>query len=187
MLDRLLRAFFVIGGVSAACAWKWPGAFPQADPLAVLVRYKTPNFYLAAVAWYYVAPGVAALLAGQFLLGSSRIWFARMGVTLGLRTRLPTWPLSPTADGPAIVVGEVHHPVKAIESPAPKWLTIPERGLYTGVAIFGAVGSGKTSACMHPFERQLLSWHADNPERRVGRACPRSEGRFLPRHPPNAR
>ena len=76
--------------------------------------------YAAVVAWYYVAPGVAALLAGQFLLGSSRIWFARMGVTVGLRTRLPTWPLSPTGDGPAIVVGDVHHPVKAIESPAPE-------------------------------------------------------------------
>ena len=48
-----------------------------------------------------------------------------------------------------------------IESPAPEWLTIPERGLYTGVAIFGAVGSGKTSACIHPFARQLLSWQAE--------------------------
>ena len=34
------------------------------------------------------------------------------------------------------------------------------------MAIFGAVGSGKTSACMHPFARQLLSWQAKNPERR---------------------
>ena len=32
--------------------------------------------------------------------------------------------------------------------------------------MFGAVGSGKTSACLHPFARQLLSWHADNPARR---------------------
>ena len=166
MLDRLIRAFLVIGGVSAASAWTWPGAFPEADPVAVLVRYHTPNAYTAVVAWYYVAPGVAAFLAGQFLLSTSRIWFARMGVSLGLRSRLPTWPLSPTADGPAIVVGELHHPVQAIESPTPEWLTIPERGLYTGVAIFGAVGSGKTSACMHPFARQLLSWQADSPERR---------------------
>ena len=172
MLDALIRAVLVIGGVSAAGAWTWPGAFPEADPVAVLVRYHTPNVYRAVVAWYYVAPGVAALLAGQFLLSTSRIWFARMGVRVGLRSRLPAWPLSPTADGPAIVVGEVHHPVKAIESPAPEWLTIPERGLYTGVAIFGAVGSGKTSACMHPFARQLLSWHATNPARRRGRAHP---------------
>ena len=166
MIDRLLRVLLVIGGVSAASAWTWPGVFPAADPVAVLVRYHTPNFYRAVVAWYYVAPGVAALLAGQFLISTSRIWFARMSVSLGLRSRLPKWPLSPTADGPAIVVGEVHHPVKLAESPTPEWLTIPERGLYTGVAIFGAVGSGKTSACMHPFARQLLSWQADSPERR---------------------
>ena len=178
MLDRLLRAFLVVGGVSVACAWTWPGAFPEADPVAVLVRYHTPNVYRAAVAWYYVAPGVAVFLAGQFLLSSSRIWFARMGVSLGLRSRLPKWPLSPTADGPAIVVGEVHHPVRAIESPTPEWLTIPERGLYTGVAIFGAVGSGKTSACMHPFARQLFGWHATNPERRVAALVLEVKGDF---------
>ena len=167
MLDRRIRAFLVVGGVSVASAWTWPGAFPEADPVAVLVRSHTPNVYRAVVAWYYLAPGVAVFLAGQFLISSARIWFARMGVRVGLRSRLPTWPLSPSADGPAIVVGEVHHPVRAIESPAPEWLMIPERGLYTGVAIFGAVGSGKTSACMHPFARQLLGWQADNPERRA--------------------
>ena len=178
MIDRLLRALLVIGGVSAACAWTWPGAFPEGDPVAVLVRYHTPNVYTAVVAWYYVAPGVAALLAAQFLVSTSRIWFARMGVSLGLRSRLPSWPLSPSADGPAIVIGEVHHPVKLDESPTPEWLTIPERGLYTGVAIFGAVGSGKTSACMHPFARQLLSWHADNPERRAAALVLEVKGDF---------
>ena len=165
MVDHLSRAFLLVGGVSAVCARSWLGAFPEGDPVAVLVRYHTPNCCRSVVACCYVAPGVAALLAGQFVLSTSRIWFARMGVSLGLRSRLPAWPLSPAADSPAIVVGEVHHPVKAIESPAPEWLTIPERGLYTGVAIFGAVGSGKTSACMHPFARQLLSWQATNPER----------------------
>ena len=166
MLDALVRAFLVIGGISGVAAWTWPGVFPEADPVAVLVRYHTPNSYAAIVAWYYVAPGVAVFLTGQFLISTSRIWFARMGVSLGLRSSLPAWPLSPTADGPAIVIGEVHHPVRAVETPNPEWLMIPERGLYTGVAIFGAVGSGKTSACMHPFARQLLSWQAGNPERR---------------------
>ena len=89
MLDRLIRAFLVVGGVSVASAWTWPGAFPEADPVAVLVRYHTPNVYRAVVAWYYVAPGVAVFLAGQFLISSSRIWFARMGVRVGLRSRLP--------------------------------------------------------------------------------------------------
>ena len=81
-------------------------------------------------------------------------------------------------DGPAIVIGEVHHPVTLAESPTPEWLTIPERGLYTGVAIFGAVGSGKTSACMHPFAHQLLSWHADDPDRRVAALVLEVKGDF---------
>ena len=101
------------------------------------------------------------------------------GVSLGLRPRLPRWPLSPTADGPAIVVGEVHHPTRAEESAAPEWLTIPERGLFTGVAIFGAVGSGKTSACLHPFARQLLSWHAGNPDRRAAALILEVKGDFV--------
>ena len=81
MLDRFIRAFLVVVGVSVACAWTWPGAFPEADPVAVLVRYHTPTVYRAVVAWYYVAPGVAVFLADQFLLATSRIWFARMGVS----------------------------------------------------------------------------------------------------------
>ena len=54
----------------------------------------------------------------------------------------------------------------------------PGAGLYTGVAIFGAVGSGKTSACMHPFARQLLSWHATNPERRAAALVLEVKGDF---------
>ena len=49
---------------------------------------------------------------------------------------------------------------------------------YTGVAIFGAVGSGKTSACMHPFAPQLLSWHATNPERRAAALVLEVKGDF---------
>ena len=155
MLDRLLRAFLVIGDVSVACAWTWPGAFPEADPLAVLVRYHTPNVYTTVVAWYYVAPGVAAFLAGQVFISTRQIWFTRMGVGLRLRARLPRWPLSPTAAGPALVVGEVHHTTGPEESRAPEWLVIPERELYTGVTTFGAVESGKTSACMYRFAPAL--------------------------------
>ena len=46
------------------------------------------------------------------------------------------WPLSADKNAaPGIVVGEVYHPVKAVESRNPRWLVIPERSLYTGVAI----------------------------------------------------
>ena len=51
---------------------------------------------------------------------------------------------------------------------APEWLTVPQRGLYTGVMILGAVGTGKTSACMYPYVDQLLRWRADDPARKLG-------------------
>ena len=92
---------------------------------------------------------------------------------------LPLWPLNPDKDsGPSIVVGEVHHPVKAVEIRNPSWLVIPERGLYTGVAIFGAAVSGKTSACMHPFAEQILSWRADDPQRRTAALVLEVKGDF---------
>ena len=60
----------------------------------------------------------------------------------------------------------------------PSWLVIPETGLYTGVLIVGAVGSGKTSACMYPFAEQLLSWQAGRPERRAGALVLEVKGDF---------
>src|SRR5437764_4257281 len=51
---------------------------------------------------------------------------------------------------------------------APQWLTIPERGLYTGVAIIGAIGTGKTSACMYPYVEQLVGYRPTDPVRKVG-------------------
>ena len=88
------------------------------------------------------------------------------------------WPIAASDESPAIVVGETHHPVEAREISHPDWLVIPERGLYTGVAIFGAVGSGKTSACMHPFARQLLGWQAGDPERRAAALILEVKGDF---------
>jgi TraM recognition site of TraD and TraG len=45
---------------------------------------------------------------------------------------------------------------------------IPERGLYTGIAIFGAIGSGKTTGCMYPFAEQLLGFQAQDKQKRIG-------------------
>jgi hypothetical protein len=40
--------------------------------------------------------------------------------------------------------------------------------LFTGIAVFGAVGSGKTSACLYPYAEQVLAYEAANPQRRIG-------------------
>ena len=81
---------------------------------------------------------------------------------------LPLYPAPRKRTGLSLVVGEVHHPRKQIPSETPRWLVIPERGLFTGIAIVGAVGSGKTASCMYPFAEQILAYRAEDPERRIG-------------------
>src|SRR5580700_4215446 len=82
--------------------------------------------------------------------------------------RLPLYPDPHTRSDLFLVVGEVHNPRKPMPAKQPYWLTIPERGLFTGVAIFGAVGSGKTSCCMYPFAEQILAYRASDPVKRIG-------------------
>ena len=66
------------------------------------------------------------------------------------------------------MLGEGHHPKRPEPAANPRWLVLPERGLYTGIMILGAIGSGKTSGCMYPFAEQILSFRASDQERRVG-------------------
>ena len=154
--------------------------FPMLDenPLLDLVDYHTPNFYGWVMLWYYASPLVAVMLTGLLLMSVWKVWLEGRGRDFATFGGLPVWPISPRQKAPAIVVGEVHHPVEAREIFNPSWLTIPERGLYTGVAIFGAVGSGKTSACMHPFARQLLSWQAENSLKRASALVLEVKGDF---------
>ena len=154
--------------------------FPSLDenPLLALVNYHTPNFFDWLVLWYYVSPFVAVMLSGLIAVTVWKVWLEGRRRDFAPFAKLPPWPLDPKQKAPAIVIGEVHHPVEAREIFSPSWLTIPERGLYTGVAIFGAVGSGKTSACMNPFARQLLGWQAANPQMRAAALVLEVKGDF---------
>ena len=142
--------------------------FPQpgSNPVLDLIRFHDPGFYGVLPVWHYLAPAIAILLAGLFLLSIYRVWIVTDGPQAATGT-LPAWPLKPDDNKLGIVIGETHHPVQAQESNQPGWLEIPERGLFTGLAIFGAVGSGKTSACMYPFAQQIFTWQAEDSQRRA--------------------
>ena len=154
--------------------------FPSLDehPILALVQYHTPDFFSFMVLWYYLSPFVAVMLCGLISVTVWKVWLEGRRRDFAPFAQLPPWPLSADQKAPAIVIGEVHHPVEAREIFSPSWLTIPERGLYTGVAIFGAVGSGKTSACMNPFARQLLGWQAGNPHMRAAALILEVKGDF---------
>ena len=186
MLDRLIRAFLVVGGVSVACAWTWPGAFPEADPVAVLVRYHTPNVYRAVVAWYYVAPGVAVFLAGQLLISTSRIWFARMGVRVGR-------PVPPSAlaafafgrwAGPRRRRGP--SPGQSHREPGSRMADDPGAGPLYRRGDFRRGRVRQDVRLYAPVRAPTLRLASDESRAARGGTCPGSEGRLLPRHPPDA-
>src|SRR5262249_25454554 len=87
------------------------------------------------------------------------------GVTYG---PLPPYPDASRRPEPFLVLGEQHHPTQPVRISQPSWLTIPRRGLHTGMMILGAVGTGKTSACMYPYIDQLLAWRANSADERIG-------------------
>ena len=96
-----------------------------------------------------------------------------------IRTRqLPTYPQPEARQSPSLVLGEAHFATTPGRAPTPDWLAIPQRGLYTGVAILGAVGTGKTSACMYPYVDQLLRWRSQDPERKIGGLVMEVKGDF---------
>ena len=172
-MNQLLVALTVLASV-----WLWR-PFPPfgADPVSDLIAVRSPGLHGLIRAWHYLGPAIAAVIAWSVAVAAGRVWFAGWprGRVCG---KLPAWPVDPADAAPAIVVGEVHHPVAVREVASPQWLVVPELGLYTGTLICGAIGSGKTSACMRPFARQLLGWQAQDPERRIAALVLEVKGDF---------
>ncbi|PYT77092.1 MAG: hypothetical protein DMG40_24575 [Acidobacteria bacterium] len=103
----------------------------------------------------------------SFLFSGAYI-FTRKRPRRGKPGKPPAYPPATKRKELFVVLGEVHNPRTPGPSERPHWLTIPERGLFTGIAVFGAVGSGKTSTCLYPYAEQILSYEAANPEKRIG-------------------
>ena len=173
VLKRTLTIRLLASLAAGFAAFRWAAEarpFPASgdDPLLDFIAYHDPAVHALLRGWTLAAPGVAAFGGVLILSGAVRVWIgSRSDSARRGRGALPDWPLSPEDDAPSLVLGELHHPIDASEATRPRWLTIPERGIYTGVAIFGAVGTGKTSGCMRPFAEQLFSWQAHDPKRRA--------------------
>lgn len=153
------------------------GADPDVDPLLVYLAGNSPRIYRWFVLMSFFAPGVLFFIGTSMFESVLRVFAGRL---LDWKTagKLPDWPLNRHDKAPSLVIGEVHHRTELRESPRPRWLRMPEKGLFTGTIIFGAIGTGKTTSCMRPFCRQLLEWQADDPEKRVAALVLEVKGDF---------
>ena len=141
--------------------------FPEGQLFLNLVAMRAPHA-LQSFRWLYNM----ALFTTPYMLYLGTL-SALYVVTLKFRPRvvagqLPRYPDPRNRENLFIVLGEVHNPRRPGPSETPDWLVIPERGLFTGIAILGAVGSGKSSCCMFPYAEQILSYKAHDPGRRIG-------------------
>src|SRR5205807_8748500 len=150
------------------------------NPFLGLIALQNPPVFRA------LAYGYATLWFSTTFFAASLVLSVFAIVALGRpprfrRRALPPYPAPESRPTPTLVLGESHFARTVGPAPAPTWLTIPQRGLYTGVMILGAVGTGKTSACMYPYVDQLLRWKAHDRERKLAGLVLEVKGDFC--HP----
>jgi hypothetical protein len=127
------------------------------DPLVYSVLARSYSLFLFTTPFFIYSTALSGLYVLSFRRKRNR-----------KANPLPLYPDPNSRSDLFMVVGEVHNPTKVVRGSNPQWLTIPEKGLYTGVGIFGAVGTGKTSCCMRPFAEQLIAFKAHDTDKRIG-------------------
>src|SRR5271155_437341 len=133
--------------------------FPDDNPFLRYVEQMRPMIFLALLWTYrlflYTTPFIllSTVTSLAYIHGSEKSETATLG-------KLPPYPQVEDRNGLFAVIGEVHNQLDRKPASAPQWLMIPERGLYTGIAVFGSIGSGKTQAVILPLMRQLFGYKA---------------------------
>ena len=80
---------------------------------------------------------------------------------------LPPYPQPELREDMFLIVGERHQQLDPIPAVHPQWLSIPERGLYTGTLAVGAIGSGKTRGLILPAMHQLFGYKANDSAKKL--------------------
>jgi TraM recognition site of TraD and TraG len=167
---RMLIAFraMLSLGFSVTAGIVVGGLYPvdRANPLLRLISLERPEIYLSLYWSYHL-----------FLYSTPFLFFSMLFSLLYVHSyrkqferapgALPLYPDPRTSEQLTLVLGEIHHQLIPKAVPSPRWLSIPEPGLYTGIAVFGSIGSGKTAALILPAMRQLFSYRSDDPEQKL--------------------
>jgi hypothetical protein len=170
MLRRMLTARTVIALAMAAVVGAWGlDVYPVhfENPFLALIAIEKPFVFRVLTYGYSTLWFTTTFFVASLVMSSVAIVAYRYPQSTRVRP-LPLYPCPELRPTPSLVLGEAHFARTCGPAPSPTWLTIPQRGLYTGVMILGAVGTGKTSACMYPYVDQLLRWRAEDPRQRVG-------------------
>jgi len=170
MIRRILQARHFVACLLAGAtgmALYFHAPFPDSNLFLQVMALRAHYAYLflkySYTLFLYTTPYIAfaVVLSGAYIFALKTEEKIRAG-------QLPFYPDVRKRQDLSLVIGEIHNPRKQVPSETPRWLAIPERGLFTGIAIVGAVGSGKTASAMYPFAEQILGYRAGDPDRRIG-------------------
>jgi hypothetical protein len=157
----------VFGRCSVAVVLHHEDPVSHDDVFLGLIGERAPRVLAALTYGYATLWFTTPYYAASLLMSLMAIVVYRRAPSTRVRP-LPPYPHPEQRPTPMLVLGETHNHTTPGPAARPEWLTIPQRGLYTGVMILGAVGTGKTSACMYPYVDQLLRWKADDAARKLG-------------------
>ena len=127
---RVLIALAVAAGVGIVGLDVFPVRRDQVF-LAVIEARRPDVFHVLAYGYallWFSTPFWMASLIGSLVT----IVVYRAAPTARFRG-LPPYPQPETRPALSLVLGEAHYPTRPGRAPQPAWLTIPQRGLYTGV------------------------------------------------------
>ena len=164
IIYRLVLSVGIATAASITFHAIWP--WPTAEPLLRYFALERPSLYSVVAGGYDLFLFTTPFLFCSMLLSLVYVHVYRRKIESS------AGPLPPARDPAArrdllFVLGEVHQQLQTGPSPAPRWLEIPEHGLYTGIAVIGSIGSGKTQGVILPAMRQLFAYRAADPARKL--------------------
>jgi hypothetical protein len=170
MFHAALRQRNVISMAGAALAGAaglhlWP--FPADNAALGLIAWHRPPVYTGLVYAYATLWFTTPYLALSVVTSLVYVLVTKLDRRVPTQAP-PPYPAPGPRDDLFLILGEQHLRTRPVRTSQPRWLVLPERGLYTGLVIVGAVGTGKTSACMYPYLDQILGYRADDPARCIG-------------------
>jgi hypothetical protein len=155
-------------GIAAASSialhaiWPWP----TATPLLQYFALERPRLYMLVAHGYDVFLFTTPFIFCSMALSLVYVHVYRREVEAQAGA-LPLLADPASRRELVFVLGEVHQQLRLDPSPAPHWLQIPEHGLYTGIAVIGSIGSGKTQGVILPAMRQLFAYRAMDSARKL--------------------
>jgi hypothetical protein len=181
-LQRIIRPlveyrFLLSLGLCASCGIVLNSMFPinVANPLLRLIALERPPVFHGLIWSYNLFLYSTPFLVFSMVFSLLYVHLFRTESELAAGA-LPPYPDPHTRTELSLVIGEIHRQLVPKPSPAPQWLSIPERGLYTGIASFGSIGSGKTYGLVLPAMRQLFAYQANDPARRLSSIALEAKG-----------